>query len=63
VHAHLGAGSLGARSSRTKAAAEKRWKEYAKAVRYNRLREFLLGTDAREVQPDATSVGCSSSSS
>jgi integrase len=45
------------KSFRTKATAEKWWREYAEAARYNRLREFLLGSDAPEVQPDATPVG------
>jgi integrase len=40
------------------AAAANRWlKSYVEADVHNRLREFLLGSDAPEMQPDSTPVG------
>lgn len=45
------------RSFRTKAAAENWRREYINAERHNRLRDFLLGSDAPEVQPDSSPLG------
>lgn len=42
------------RSFRTKQLAQAWKKAYVEAERHSRLREFLLGTDAPEVQPDDT---------
>lgn len=46
----------GQRAFKTKSAAEKWSREYVDAERRSRLREFLLGSDAPEVLPDATPV-------
>jgi integrase len=50
-------GNVRAKSFKTKIAAETWAKEYVHAERRNRLIEFLLGSDAPEVQPDATPLG------
>src|SRR5437588_4518829 len=41
----------------TRRAAETWTREFVVAERRNRLRQFLLGSDAAEVQPDVTPVG------
>ena len=50
-------GRVRAKAFNTKTAAENWAKDYIHAERRNRLREFLLGSDAPEVQPDTTPVG------
>ena len=50
-------GRVRSKSFKTRAAAEGWSREYTDAERRNRLREFLLGSDAAEVLPDATPVG------
>ena len=45
------------KSFKTKGAAEAWIREYIDAERRNRLRAFLLGSDAPEVQPDTTPIG------
>lgn len=45
------------KSFKTKTAALIWAKEYVEAERHNRLRAFLLGSDAPEVQPDTTPIG------
>lgn len=45
------------RSFKTRAAAERWRREYVEAERRSRLREFLLGSDSPEAQPDATTLG------
>src|SRR5579859_7506399 len=50
-------GRVRTKSFKTKIAAETWSREYVDAERRNRLREFLLGSDAPEVQPDATPLG------
>jgi integrase len=45
------------KSFKTKTAAETWAREYVAAERRNRLREFLLGSDAPEILPDTTPVG------
>jgi integrase len=50
-------GRVRSKSFKTKTAAERWSREYSEAERRNRLREFLLGSDAPEVLPDATPVG------
>jgi hypothetical protein len=47
-------GRVRSKSFKTKGAAERWSREYVDAERRNRLREFLLGSDAPEVLPDAT---------
>ena len=49
-------GRVRSKSFKTKTAAETWSREYINAERRNRLREFLLGSDAPEVVPDATPV-------
>jgi integrase len=49
-------GRVRAKAFKTKTAAETWAKDYVHAERRNRLREFLLGSDAPEVRPDATPV-------
>ena len=49
-------GRVRSKSFKTKTAAETWSREYVDAKRRNRLREFLLGSDAPEVLPDATPV-------
>ena len=44
-------------ASRRSSAAEKWAREYLEADRRNRLRDFLLGSDAPEVQADAAPIG------
>ena len=50
-------GRVRSKSFKTKTAAEGWAREYVEAERRNRLREFLLGSDAPEVLPDITPVG------
>ena len=50
-------GRVRAKSFKTKSDAGVWSKGYIKADRQGRLREFLLGSDAPEVQPDTTPVG------
>jgi hypothetical protein len=50
-------GRVRSKSFKTKTAAETWAKDYVDAERRNRLREFLLGSDAPEVQPDTTPIG------
>ena len=50
-------GRVRSKSFKTKTAAETWAKDYVDAERRNRLREFLLGSDAPEVLPDTTPVG------
>ena len=50
-------GRVRSKSFKTKTAAETWAREYVDAERRNRLREFLLGSDAPEVQPDTTPIG------
>jgi integrase len=50
-------GRVRSRSFKTKTAAETWAREFVDAERRNRLREFLLGSDAPEVLPDITPVG------
>jgi integrase len=50
-------GRVRSKSFRTKTAAETWGREYVAAERRNRLREFLLGSDAPELLPDITPVG------
>jgi hypothetical protein len=50
-------GRVRSKSFKTKTAADTWVREYVEAKRRNRLREFLLGLDAPEVQPDATPIG------
>jgi integrase len=45
------------KSFKTRAAGDRWAKEYVEAERRNRLREFLLGSDAPEVLPDTAPVG------
>ncbi len=45
------------KSFKTRTAALTWAREYVEAERHNRLREFLLGSDAPEVQPDTTPIG------
>jgi hypothetical protein len=49
-------GRVRSKSFKTKSAAERWSREYVDAERRNRLREFLLGCDAPEVQPDSTPI-------
>jgi hypothetical protein len=49
-------GRVRSRSFKSKTAAGAWAKEYVESERRNRLREFLLGSDAPEVQPDAAPV-------
>ncbi len=44
------------KSFKTRTSAETWAREYAEAERHNRLRAFLLGSDAPEVLPDATPI-------
>jgi integrase len=44
------------KSFKTRSAAESWTKEYIDADRHNLLRDFLLGSDAPEVRPDATPI-------
>ena len=46
----------GSKSFRTRPAALIWAREYIEAERHNRLRAFLLGSDAPEVQPDTTPI-------
>jgi hypothetical protein len=50
-------GRVRSKSFKTRTAAETWGREYVAAERRNRLREFLLGSDAPEVLPDITPVG------
>jgi hypothetical protein len=50
-------GRVRSKSFKTKTAADAWAREYVAAERRNRLREFLLGSDAPEVLPDITPVG------
>jgi hypothetical protein len=50
-------GRVRSKSFKTKTAALSWAKEYVEAERHNRLREFLLRSDAPEVQPDTTPIG------
>ena len=45
------------KSFKTRTAAEAWAREFVAAERRNRLRDFLLGSDAPEVQPDVTPIG------
>jgi hypothetical protein len=49
-------GRVRSKSFKTKSAAEKWSREYVDAERRSRLGDFLLGSDAPEVPPDATPV-------
>jgi integrase len=50
-------GRVRSRSFRARTAAETWAREYVEAERRNRLRDFLLGSDAPEVRPDGTPLG------
>jgi integrase len=50
-------GRVRSKSFKTKTSADAWAREYVAAERRNRLREFLLGSDAPEVLPDITPVG------
>ena len=50
-------GRVRSKGFKTRSAAETWGKDYVDAERRNRLREFLLGSDAPEVQPDTTPIG------
>lgn len=50
-------GCVHSKSFKTRTAAERWSREYVDADLHNRLRDFLLGSDAPEVQPDATPIG------
>jgi integrase len=50
-------GRVRSKSFNSKTAADTWSREYTDAERRNRLREFLLGSDAPEVQPDTTPIG------
>ena len=50
-------GRVRSKSFKTKTARKSGPRDYVDAERRNRLREFLLGSDAPEVQPDTTPVG------
>jgi integrase len=50
-------GRVRSKSFKTKTAAETWGREYVDAERRNRLRDFLLGSDAPEARPDTTPIG------